>query len=83
MLGKPSAGFFSAALQRLQLEPARVVMVGDDIQVDVRGAQDFGMKGVLVRTGKFRPDDLAAEVEPDAVIDSVADLPRVWYALES
>jgi ribonucleotide monophosphatase NagD (HAD superfamily) len=39
-----------------------------------------GMRGVLVRSGKFRPETLAASaVEPDAVLDSLADLPA-WLA---
>ena len=33
-------------------------MVGDDIEGDVVGAQRHGMRTVLVRTGKFRPDEL-------------------------
>jgi hypothetical protein len=31
-----------------------------------------------VRTGKFSPTDLAGESSPDAVLDSIADLPRWW-----
>ena len=33
-------------------------MVGDDLESDVAGAQRYGLKTVLVRTGKFRPDEL-------------------------
>ena len=33
----------------------RALMVGDDIENDVLGAQDVGMTGVFVRTGKFQP----------------------------
>jgi phospholysine phosphohistidine inorganic pyrophosphate phosphatase len=34
------------------------------------------MRAVLVRTGKFREDALAAaDPKPDAVLDSVAELP--------
>jgi len=34
------------------------------------------MRGVLVRTGKFRPAALReAEPQPDAVVDSIVDLP--------
>jgi ribonucleotide monophosphatase NagD (HAD superfamily) len=52
-------------------------MVGDDIESDIAGAQKFGMKTVLVRTGKFRPDSLErAGIHPDAIISSVAELPR-------
>ncbi|MFA9470407.1 MAG: HAD hydrolase-like protein [Deltaproteobacteria bacterium] len=45
---------------------------------DVGGAQAAGLAGILVRTGKFRPGDLEGDIRPDAVLDSVADLPRWW-----
>ena len=32
-------------------------MVGDDVEADVGGAMAAGLKGVLVRTGKYRPGD--------------------------
>ena len=50
-------------------------MIGDDFDADVRGAQQ-GMKGVLVKTGKFRESDLDRSPPPDRVLDSIADLPR-------
>ncbi len=57
-------------------------MVGDDLANDVLAAQGLGITGVLVRTGKFRPEVLdAAPVPPDAVLDSVGDLP-VWLGLD-
>jgi phospholysine phosphohistidine inorganic pyrophosphate phosphatase len=48
--------------------------------VDVAGAQKAGLKGALVRTGKFRPPDLAGDFHPDVVLDSVAALPAWWEA---
>ncbi|NND27986.1 MAG: HAD hydrolase-like protein, partial [Myxococcales bacterium] len=56
----------------------KTVMVGDDIHSDVAGAQIAGLTGILVQTGKFRSADLDGAVRPDAVLDSVADLPRWW-----
>ena len=57
---------------------ADLVVVGDDIDTDVRGAMAAGARGVLVRTGKFRDSDLAGPTAaPDLVIDSIADLPRL------
>jgi ribonucleotide monophosphatase NagD (HAD superfamily) len=56
-------------------------MIGDDIEADVRGAKDAGLRGILVRTGKFRQADLERSgVEPDAVIDSLAALPAFLRA---
>jgi ribonucleotide monophosphatase NagD (HAD superfamily) len=56
------------------------VVVGDDVEVDVLGGQAAGMTGVLVRTGKFRPDaeEGVDGDPPQHVIDSVADLPASW-----
>ena len=78
--GKPSAAFFAAAVQSLDLPASQVVMAGDDIVSDVEGALAAGLRGVLVRTGKFRPGDLERETAPDAVIDSIAELPRLLLA---
>lgn len=80
VLGKPAGEFFNAAAEQLQLPPAEVVMIGDDIHADIGGAQAAGLQGVMVRTGKFRPSDLEGAVKPDAILDSVADLPQWWKA---
>jgi HAD superfamily hydrolase (TIGR01458 family) len=73
--GKPSPAYFQQALRSLGVDASRAAMVGDDVVNDILGAQAVGITGVLVRTGKFRPEDLeAAEGRPDHVIDSIADL---------
>lgn len=78
VMGKPAREFFDAAVRKLGASSAETAMVGDDIRIDVGGAQAAGLAGVLVRTGKFRPRDLGGVVNPDAILDSVADLPRWW-----
>jgi HAD superfamily hydrolase (TIGR01458 family) len=76
VVGKPSAAYFEAALEALGAEAAETTMVGDDVEADIGGAKALGMRGVLVRTGKFREETLAAaDPKPDAVIGSVAELP--------
>jgi HAD superfamily hydrolase (TIGR01458 family) len=76
VVGKPSRAYFEAALAELGAEAGEAVMVGDDIDADIGGGSAAGLRTVLVRTGKFREETLAAsEAKPDAVIDSVADLP--------
>jgi len=77
VVGKPSAAYFGAAVEALDAEPELTWMVGDDIETDVAGAQRFGLRTALVRTGKFRPDELErTTIAPDVVLSSVADLPR-------
>jgi HAD superfamily hydrolase (TIGR01458 family) len=78
VFGKPAARFFLAAAGELGVGPGEVLMVGDDVHADVGGAQSAGLRGALVRTGKFRPSDLESDLRPDVVLDSVADLPRWW-----
>jgi phospholysine phosphohistidine inorganic pyrophosphate phosphatase len=78
VFGKPSEAFFRAGADRLTLPAEQVLMIGDDLEVDIGGAQAAGLKGALVRTGKFRPSDLDATVKPFAVLDSVANLPGWW-----
>ena len=78
VFGKPAAAFFQAAATALGAAPGELVMVGDDIHADIGGAQSAGLRGVLVKTGKFRPSDLEGGVRPDGVIDSIVDLPR-WF----
>jgi HAD superfamily hydrolase (TIGR01458 family) len=76
VVGKPSGAYFEAALAALGAAAEEATMVGDDVEADVVAAKRAGLRGVLVRTGKFEEKTLAAaEVEPDAVLDSVADLP--------
>lgn len=78
VLGKPARAFFEQGLARLGAGADETVMVGDDIVGDVGGAQDAGLAGLLVRTGKFRESDLGRGIEPAAVLDSIADLPQWW-----
>jgi HAD superfamily hydrolase (TIGR01458 family) len=77
-IGKPSPEFFETAVRSMGLDTSDVVMVGDDLSTDVAGAHAAGARAVLVRTGKFREEDLAASrALPDFVIDSIRDLPAL------
>jgi HAD superfamily hydrolase (TIGR01458 family) len=77
VLGKPAPSYFLTALETLDAEPSLTWMVGDDIHSDIAGAQKHGMKTALVRTGKFRPDEVEkARIMPDAILSSIADFPE-------
>ena len=76
VLGKPSPQYFAAALEALDADAEMTWMVGDDLEGDVVGAQAHGMRTVLVRTGKFRPDELDQSTQmPDGIVSSIAQLP--------
>ena len=82
-VGKPAPAIFEAALADLGISAAGAVMVGDDVDSDVLGAQAVGITGVLVRTGKFRPSDLEGSARPDHVIDAIGQLPALLQGLPS
>ena len=78
VMGKPARAFYQSAIDILGSQPEKTIMVGDDIQSDIAGAQDAGMQGVLVKTGKYRPEDLQQGIQPHAVLDSIRNLPDWW-----
>lgn len=78
VVGKPSAEFFETAAVDLGLPPDRVAMVGDDIENDVLAGQAHGFTGVLVHTGKYRPEvAAAADGTPDREVPSFASVPEL------
>ncbi|XP_028393530.1 haloacid dehalogenase-like hydrolase domain-containing protein 2 [Dendronephthya gigantea] len=56
-VGKPEPSFFQTALADMGLPPENTVIIGDDAKDDIAGAQKIGIKGLLVRTGKYRTGD--------------------------
>lgn len=55
--GKPSADFFAQVIADLGCQPGEAMMIGDDAVSDVQGALDAGLRGCLVKTGKYRDGD--------------------------
>jgi len=60
---KPSPEIFHKAVQRAGVKPNEAIYVGDQYQIDVVGANQAGMKGILIDRGDFFPE--------------VADCPRL------
>ena len=74
LVGKPSRDFFRVALEGMGIPPQQVAMVGDDIENDVKGAQEAGLLGILVQTGKYRPDLVERTgIQPDLVVKNLGD----------
>lgn len=73
IFGKPTESFYRKAAGAVPHD--RVLMIGDDLEADVRGPQLLGMRGGLVLSGKTRRNDLRASgIEPDLVLEEVDDL---------
>jgi HAD superfamily hydrolase (TIGR01458 family) len=75
VLGKPSPEFFTAPLEALGRGAQSALVVGDDLAADIGGGHAVGAATVLVRSGKGDRPQPGVGAEPDAVVDSVADLP--------
>ena len=60
---KPHEAIFQTALQRLEVDPARTMFVGDRRYEDVRGAKELGM--TTVQALWFRADDDERGIDPD------------------
>ena len=79
VMGKPSETFFTIALESLQLSPSEAVVVGDDITSDIVGAENMKMRSILVKTGKFKPDQLEDPVAgPTWVLENVSGLTQLF-----
>lgn len=76
--GKPEVSFYQQALDMLNHPADQVVMIGDDIMADIDGAQQIGIRGILVKTGKYRESHVHdSGVMPFKTIESIADAAEV------
>ena len=77
VLGKPSSAYFAAALDGARRR-ARADLDGRRRHRGrhPRRRSNHGLRTVLVRTGKFRPDDVErSRIQPDGIVSSIAQLP--------
>lgn len=76
--GKPWTRMAETILDLLRLRAGQCWMVGDSLETDVLLGHRAGMTTALVLTGVTRRADLAhAPVQPDYLLESLADLPRL------
>jgi FMN hydrolase / 5-amino-6-(5-phospho-D-ribitylamino)uracil phosphatase len=72
---KPDAAIFHAACAALKIAPEEAVYVGDDLLLDVEGAQKAGLRGVwLNRTGLPPQQTLPPHIRPDAIFTTLHEL---------
>ena len=79
LIGKPNREFFMSSIKAMNLKPNEIMVVGDGITTDIKGAINLGAISVLVKTGKFS-DDVKVDnsnIKPDYIIDSVADVEKL------
>ncbi|XP_037959829.1 haloacid dehalogenase-like hydrolase domain-containing protein 2 isoform X2 [Teleopsis dalmanni] len=68
VIGKPNEYFFKSAIPA-DIRPEECVMIGDDANDDIEGAMSAGLKGILVKTGKYRKE-VVISPEPTALVEN-------------
>jgi FMN phosphatase YigB (HAD superfamily) len=79
---KPHRRIFELALSNWYFLPSEAVMVGDNLDADVRGAQRVGLFAIWIsrRAGERTEDQLG--IRPDASVASLAELPAFLDRLQ-
>jgi FMN phosphatase YigB (HAD superfamily) len=71
---KPDPRFFRIALERSGASPESTIHVGDLYYVDVVGARNAGLRGVLLDEANLRPDADCPRVRSlDHLVRRIAD----------
>ena len=78
-LGKPNGYMFHRARRKLSElalgTPEQVVMIGDTMETDIRGAFEAGMQSYLVLSGSTKFEDVSDYVyQPTRILRSIAEL---------
>ena len=70
-LGKPHAAIFQEAMRRSSTRD--MVMIGDQLETDIRGAIDFGLDAVLVGTGitNMKLNDVDNSLQPTYYLNNL------------
>lgn len=78
IIGKPNRPMFIEGLKRLQTTAKTAAMIGDRLETDIAGAQQVGLKSILVLSGITQKDELpGASVQPDFVFENIEEISRV------
>lgn len=80
VVGKPQTPIMEAAIERLGLDPAGVIMVGDNPETDIAAGQNAGLRSALILTGVTdRPAAEALKPAPTWIVEGFEDLERlIW-----
>jgi arabinose operon protein AraL len=75
VVGKPSTFMVQVAVKLLDLPLEKCLLVGDNLETDIRMGRDAGLKTALALTGISRVEQLdGSHVQPDYVISQLSDL---------
>ena len=80
VVGKPNPEYFKMAIKDWDILPENIMMIGDDIEIDIKGAQNCNIKGGLVKTGKYDQVKVKSTgIKPDCIFSTLADLKNLFF----
>ncbi len=81
VVGKPSGAAMQIAATRLGVDPARILVAGDDLTLEIRMGLRAGALSVLVTTGIHGVADVELAPPPDRphlIVDGLPELMELW-----
>ena len=79
---KPHPRIFELALSNWYCPPNEAVMVGDNLDADIRGAQEAGIYGIWINRRASPEMEKEERVQPDASLSSLSELPAILDRLQ-
>jgi putative hydrolase of the HAD superfamily len=79
---KPHPRIFEIALANWYCHPSEAVMVGDNLDADIRGAQQAGLYGLWISRRADPKMEDQVQVQPDASLSSLSELPALLDRLQ-
>ena len=70
-VGKPHVEIFKAALGKMKITAAEAVMVGDNLECDIKPALELGMKTIWLNEKNSNGNK---DIVPDFEVSSIADV---------
>lgn len=84
VIGKPDPGMLDGIIQKYNLQPNEIAMVGDRIYTDVQMAKNTGALGILVLSGEATTTDVQqATTKPDIVARDLAEIQEMLEQIKS
>ena len=72
LMGKPNRFFFQTAVDHIGFNNKEILMIGDDILVDIGGAQDLNLQTCLVKTGKYGKQLSPKSIKPHYLLPKLS-----------
>jgi HAD superfamily hydrolase (TIGR01662 family) len=79
---KPHPRIFEMALSKWYFLSSEAVMVGDNLDADIRGAKNAGLSALWLRRRAGSVNEEQTQVKPDAVLSSLSELPAALDRLQ-